>query len=182
MPKAYIAVTCNYAPKGNRGCRPYTIAEVALTAAPTSAAEKAAYYARRVELFERYWAREQDRREAAKAANAAINIIMPDGSVKPGVAGVTTPMEVAASISKSLAKRVVVADVDGDAWDLQRPLQGDCALKLYSFDDVQGKDVSASSSWFTDGQRWCVAGPHGKQSVCHMEGVCTCTLTHWHNG
>lgn len=109
-------------------------------------------------LFEKYWAREQQRREAAKAANVAISIVLPDGSTKPGVAGVTTPMDIAAGISKSLAKRVVVADVDGDAWDLQRPLQGDCALKLYSFEDVQGKDVSRKDGERNRHARVCARG------------------------
>lgn len=49
--------------------------------------------------------------EAAKAAAVPIEVTLPDGSVKPGVAGVTTPLDIAVSISKSLAKAVVVAQV-----------------------------------------------------------------------
>lgn len=53
----------------------------------------------------------------------------------------TTPMDIANSISKSLGKKCVVAKVDGDVWDLQRPLEGDCALQLLSFNDPEGKEV-----------------------------------------
>lgn len=62
---------------------------------------------------------------------------------KPGVKGVTTPLDVATAISKGLAKKVVVAKVDGAVWDLTRPLEGDCALQLLSFDDAEGKEVRA---------------------------------------
>lgn len=31
--------------------------------------------------------------------------------------------------------------VDGSTWDLTRPLEGDCALQLLSFDDPEGKEV-----------------------------------------
>lgn len=62
---------------------------------------------------------------------------------KAGVKGVTTPMDIANAISKGLAKKVVVSKVDGAVWDLTRPLEGDCALQLLSFDDPEGKEVGA---------------------------------------
>lgn len=109
-------------------------------------AEKAPFYEKRVQLFERYKARELERVEAAKAANEPITIILPDGSQRPGVRGVTTPMDIASDISKGLAKKAVVAKVDGDAWDMFRPLEGNCALQILSFDDTDGKDAFWHSS------------------------------------
>ena len=107
-------------------------------------AEKAPYYAKRITLFEGYRARELAKMETARAAGVAIKIVLPDGGVRAGVKGVTTPFDVANEISKSLAKKCVVAKVDGDTWDLHRPLEGDCALSLHSFDDAEGRDVSCS--------------------------------------
>ena len=52
-----------------------------------------------------------------------ISIILPSGASFPGTALITTPLDVANSISKGLAARVVVAEVDGNAWDLFRPLE-----------------------------------------------------------
>ena len=49
--------------------------------------------------------------EAAKAANVACKVKLPDGSQRDAVAGVTTPHDVALGISKSLAKDIVVAKV-----------------------------------------------------------------------
>ena len=110
-------------------------------------AEKAPYYAKRITLFEGYRARELAKMETARAAGVAIKIVLPDGGVRAGVKGVTTPFDVANEISKSLAKKCVVAKVDGDTWDLHRPLEGDCALSLHSFDDAEGRDVSCSRAF-----------------------------------
>jgi threonyl-tRNA synthetase len=71
-----------------------------------------------------------------------IKVVLPDGSVKPGIKGATTPLDIANEISKSLAKKCVVAKVDGETWDLFRPLEGDCTLSLLNFDDPDGREVS----------------------------------------
>jgi hypothetical protein len=66
---------------------------------------------------------------------------MPDGKERAGIRGATTPLDVANEISKSLAKKCVVAKVDGADWDLFRPMEGDCTLQFFSFDDAEGRDV-----------------------------------------
>lgn len=109
-------------------------------------AEKKHYYEKRVQLFEQYIARDKAAIEAAKQASVPIKVVLPDGATKAGVRGVTTPLDIASDISKSLAKKVVVAKVDGEVWDLFRPLEGDCSLSLHSFDDPEGKEVRQGST------------------------------------
>lgn len=104
-------------------------------------AEKQPYYAKRIELFEKYLQREQERMEAAKAAAVPIKVVLPDGTEKEAVKGATTPMDIAKGISGSLGKKVVSAHVDGKEWDISRPLVADCALKLFSANDPEGMDV-----------------------------------------
>lgn len=104
-------------------------------------AEKLPYYEKRIKLFEGYASREVAKVEAAKAADVKIQVVLPDGKSKTAVKGVTTPMDIANEISKSLAKKCVVAKVDGNTWDLFRPLEADCALSLHSFDDEEGREV-----------------------------------------
>lgn len=132
------------------------MAAVAAEPAPKALAElvqeKKPYYDKRVQRFEAFKARELKALEEAKAANVPIKVILPDGSVKAGVKGVTTPYDVANEISKSLAKKTVVAKVDEQVWDLSRPLEGDCALQLLSFDDADGKDTFWHSSAHILGQ------------------------------
>ena len=76
-----------------------------------------------------------------------IQVTLPDGSVRDAVAGFTTPMAIAESISKSLAKKIVVAAVkncDTDAeeeWDVFRPLEKDCTMRLCTFSDPEGQET-----------------------------------------
>lgn len=114
--------------------------------------EHSKYYAKRVELFNKHKERFNAAVEAAKAAAVPISVVLPDGAIKSGVKGATTPMDIAVGISKGLAKKVVVAKVDGSVWDLMRPLQGDCALQLLSFDDPEGKETFWHSSAHVLGQ------------------------------
>ena len=79
--------------------------------------------------------------EQAKQEQVPIKVTLPDGSEKAGVRLVTTPMDIAKTLSKSLANSAVVSKVDGKEWDLLRPLEGDCKLSLHTFDEREGKEV-----------------------------------------
>lgn len=74
-----------------------------------------------------------------------IKITLPDGSLREYEAGVTAH-QVAASISSGLAKAVVSAEVNGEVWDLMRPIQNDSSIKLLKFDDEGGKSTFWHSS------------------------------------
>jgi threonyl-tRNA synthetase len=116
------------------------------------ASSKKHYYDRRVQLFETFKARQDAALEAAKAAAVPIKVILPDGSTKEGIKGVTSPLDIANMISKSLGKKTVVAEVDGQSWDVFRPLESDCTLKLFDFKDAEGKDAFWHSSAHILGQ------------------------------
>lgn len=47
-------------------------------------------------------------------------------------------MAIALSISKGLAERIIIAQVDGELWDLDRPLEGSCKLELLDFEHEKG--------------------------------------------
>ncbi len=64
---------------------------------------------------------------------------LPDGKTLSGKAWESTPYELAATISKGLADSCVVAKIDGEVWDLDRPLEGDCTMQLLKFDDEEGQ-------------------------------------------
>jgi hypothetical protein len=123
---------------------PEAMADLSLSAMTLS--DKQPYFARRVQLFEQFKARAQDELAAARARAEPISVTLPDGTVKTGVKWVTTPLEIALSISKSLAGNVVVAKVDDAVWDVFRPLEGDCQLKLCTFEDTEGRDVRAAAA------------------------------------
>jgi threonyl-tRNA synthetase len=58
--------------------------------------------------------------------------------VKEGKSWETSPASIAAAISKSLLERTIIARVDGELWDLERPFEKSCKLELLDFSDIEG--------------------------------------------
>jgi threonyl-tRNA synthetase len=119
-----------------------------------------------------------------------ITVTLPDGSVKKGTSFESSPFTIASSISKQFAEKVVVAKVkysnrvatldegllnpeaEGDAdfedqwffWDVMRPLEGDCQLVMFKFEDKEGKETFWHSSAHVLGQT--LENEYGVQ-LCH---------------
>ncbi|MDR1859671.1 MAG: threonine--tRNA ligase [Bacteroidales bacterium] len=74
-----------------------------------------------------------------------INITFPDNSVREFESGVTG-LEIAGSISRRLAKEALAIGVDGEVWDLARPITHDARIQLFTWEDRQGKDTFWHSS------------------------------------
>ena len=74
-----------------------------------------------------------------------INITFPDKSVKQFEAGVT-PLQIAESISPRLAQDVLAASVNEQEWDLTRPIDTDAEIRLFKWDDSEGKHAFWHSS------------------------------------
>lgn len=67
---------------------------------------------------------------------AQISLTFPDGNSRDYPAGVTAA-EVAQSISPSLAKKAISANVNGDHWDLSWPIQHDSKIAIHSTKDTE---------------------------------------------
>ncbi|CAI5519197.1 unnamed protein product, partial [Closterium sp. Naga37s-1] len=65
---------------------------------------------------------------------------------KEGKKWETSPMDVAKGMSQGLANSAIISKVDGVLWDMCRPLEGDCALQLFTFEDDEGRDTFWHSS------------------------------------
>ncbi len=74
-----------------------------------------------------------------------INITFPDNSIKQYEAG-TTPLQIAESISPRLAQDVLAASVNELEWDITRPIEKDATIKLFKWDDPEGKHAFWHSS------------------------------------
>jgi len=70
----------------------------------------------------------------------SISLQFPDGAERSYADGVT-PLAVAESLSKSLAKKVVAAKIDGAWWDLTRPLERGGKFELVTRDSADGLEV-----------------------------------------
>jgi len=74
-----------------------------------------------------------------------INITFPDGSVRQYEQGVSG-LDIAKSLSNSLAREVLSINVNEELWDLNRPIQEDATIKLNKFADPDGKHAFWHSS------------------------------------
>jgi threonyl-tRNA synthetase len=74
-----------------------------------------------------------------------IKITFPDGSVRDYTKG-SNSLEIAEQISPRLAKEVYAATVNGEIWDLTRPIETDATLKLHKWEDDAGKHAFWHSS------------------------------------
>lgn len=78
--------------------------------------------------------------------SSGITVRVADGRTVEGEVWKTTPYQVAAGISQELAESAVIAKVNGELWDLDRPLEGDCTLELLTFNDEEAQAVYWHSS------------------------------------
>ena len=77
--------------------------------------------------------------------NNLIKISFPDSSVKEYQSGISS-MEIAKSISNSLAKKILVASYNDDYVDLSRKLTRDGSIKFHTWEDKEGKSTFWHSS------------------------------------
>ncbi|KAH9773421.1 threonine--tRNA ligase 1 [Citrus sinensis] len=105
---------------------------------------------KRISLFQSLQSEQQARLQSLP--HDPIKITLPDGSVKEGKRWETSPMDIAQGISKSLAANALISMVNGVLWDMTRPLEADCDLKLFTFDSDEGRDTFWHSSAHILGQ------------------------------
>ncbi len=74
-----------------------------------------------------------------------VKITFPDKSVKQFPERVTG-IEIAKSISEGLARNVFSISVNGEVWDLSRPIEQDAVIKLHTWDDKEGRAAMWHSS------------------------------------
>ena len=74
-----------------------------------------------------------------------INVTFPDGSVRQYNKGVTG-LEIAQGISSRLAQEVLAVSVNDKVYDLQRPINDDCTIKLHKWEDQEAKQTFWHSS------------------------------------
>uniref|UniRef100_A0A8B9KUJ3 threonine--tRNA ligase n=1 Tax=Astyanax mexicanus TaxID=7994 RepID=A0A8B9KUJ3_ASTMX len=116
----------------------------------------------RLRLFSALREKQSGQKAAEPGQNLSVRLA--DGKTVKAVAGITTPLQIA---QRTRIKGAVVGRVNGELWELARPLEADCELHLLSFDSLEGRQVV----WRTGA---CVLGAvmetHFTAHVCR-EGV-----------
>ena len=74
-----------------------------------------------------------------------VKIKFPDGNVKEFESGVTG-LEIAKSISPRLAKEVLAVSVNGETWDVTRGITTDAEIRLYTWENEEGRHAFWHSS------------------------------------
>ncbi|MEO6456014.1 MAG: threonine--tRNA ligase [Ginsengibacter sp.] len=74
-----------------------------------------------------------------------INISFPDNAVRQYEQGVSA-IEIAKTISEGLARKVLAAEVNGEVWDVTRPIKNDAQIKFLTWDDLKAKSTFWHSS------------------------------------
>ena len=70
-----------------------------------------------------------------------LKMTMSDGAIRDYDKESVTPLEIAESISHGLAKKALGASVDGEIYDLLRPITKDAEISILTFDDEEGQKV-----------------------------------------
>ncbi|KAF8980384.1 hypothetical protein BGZ46_004257 [Entomortierella lignicola] len=80
--------------------------------------------------------RQAELKKTSNGSKPSIEVTLPDGTTKVGVAGTITPLEIAQGISGKLAKNTLIAQLNGNTfWDMSRPLENSCQLEMIPFQE-----------------------------------------------
>lgn len=93
-----------------------------------------------------------------------IKITFPDGSIREFESGITS-LQIAESISQRLAQEVLAARVDGEIWDLTRPIGQDAAVELLKWEDDDAKHAYWHSSAHLMAEAVQILYPHAKFGI-----------------
>ncbi len=75
----------------------------------------------------------------------SITVTLPDGSRQTFPPG-TRPLDVVQAVSPRLAREAIVARVNGELWDLTRPLEGDATVEILTPKDPEALEVYRHST------------------------------------
>ncbi|KAL4127246.1 hypothetical protein QTP88_011427 [Uroleucon formosanum] len=102
------------------------------------------YIEERLKLWDKL--KEEYNNELANKILEPITVTFPDGKTTNAKAWQSTPYDVAKGISQGLADNTIIAKVNGELWDLDRPLEKDSTLQLLKIDNEEAQKVFWHSS------------------------------------
>ncbi|CAG8038947.1 unnamed protein product [Penicillium salamii] len=100
-------------------------------------------------LFEELWQQHLEDTKTRPHPEISITLDIGDGNAPkpvPAKAYETTPGSFLRDVPKDLSANIVIAKVDGELWDLNRPLEKDCQVALLPFSNPEAREVFWHSS------------------------------------
>jgi len=99
------------------------------------------YIGERIDLYDKLEAEHDQLMKDRQEKSVKITVTLPDGKQVSADSYITTPYDVARDISQGLANMCIVAKVNGELYDLDRPLEVDSSVELLKFEDDEAKSV-----------------------------------------
>lgn len=119
---------------------------------------KLAFIGERQKLFDELFAKQQAKIAAQPRESIFVSY---NGRTVSGTSWETTPMQAAKELEVSNMDDLVIAKVNGELWELSRPLETNTELQLLTFDDEEGQQVFWHSSAHVLGEACeCFYGAH----------------------
>lgn len=120
--------------------------------------EKFSFIEERQKLFDELFAKQQEKLAAQPRKPITITY---NGHTFQGKSFETTPMVAAKELGHPSLDDLVISKIDGELWDLGRPLENSCTMQLLTFDDKEGQQVFWHSSAHVLGEACeCFYGAH----------------------
>ena len=107
------------------------------------------YIVQRNDLFRELKQRYEEELKERKKSEIQVIVDIGQGKERNGLeakAWETSPGTLLRHLEKAVAAEVVVAKVDGQLWDLSRPLEQDCRIEYVPFSSPEGRNVFWHSS------------------------------------
>lgn len=111
---------------------------------PTFVVPTPAFIAARGKIFDELKAKYDAKLKAKE--HDEITMTLPDGSAKKALRWQSTPLDIAKEIGPSFQRRMVVAKIDGQLWDLTRPIEKPGKLEFLDFESPEGRKIFWHSS------------------------------------
>ncbi|KAJ5544766.1 hypothetical protein N7535_006848 [Penicillium sp. DV-2018c] len=106
-------------------------------------------------LFEELWQQHLEETKNRPHPEITVSLDIGDGNPLSSISAKafeTTPGSFLRDVPKELAANIVIAKVDGELWDLNRPLEKDCSVLLLPFSNPEAREVFWHSSAHTLGE------------------------------
>ena len=106
----------------------------------------------RTDVFDKLWATQEEKYAQLSGDGKKIYVTLPNGDIKEGISFLTTPYDIAKTISQGLADNVVVAKVSySNRFDSNAELVVAC--------DDEAEDALVQSSMNSDSELWDLTRP-----------------------
>ena len=108
------------------------------------------FIVKRNELFDRlkkeYSEKLKAKAESGEALNITLQLSGGEELTCPATAWGTTPGHLLKNVPKEVSASVVIAKVNGELWDLDRPFEFSCKVQYIPFESKEGREVFWHSS------------------------------------